>query len=136
MKTLYSQILPIKALASATVQTGATNGIAIDTGAFGNNFRDIVFTALSGALTDGTYTFTVEESDASGSGYAAVDAGRVQGTLPVYAATDDNVVKFFGVRPTKRYVRVVVTAAGATTGGVLAVQALCGSSGNNPPAQA
>lgn len=136
MRTLYSGVLPIKALASATVQTGTTNGIAIDTGAFANNFRDIVFTALSGALTDGTYTFTVEESDASGSGYAAVDSARVQGTLPVYASTDDNVVKFFGVRPTKRYVRCVITAAGATTGGVLAVLAICGAGGNNPPAQA
>lgn len=135
MRTLYSELLPIKALASATITTGATNGIAIDTGSFGNNFRDIVFTALSGTLTDGTYVFTVEESDSSGSGYAAVDAGRVQGSLPSYAASDDNVVKYFGVRPTKRYVRVVVTATGATSGGVLAVQALCGSGGNNPPAQ-
>jgi hypothetical protein len=135
MRTIYSNTLVQKALASATVQTGTTNGIAIDTGVYGNNFRDVLFVVHSGALTDGSYAVTVEESDASGSGYAAVDSGRVVGSLPTFASSDDNIWNSFGVRPTKRYVRAVVTATGATTGGVLAATAVLGSGGNGPVAR-
>lgn len=136
MRTVYNNTLAVKALATGTVQTGATNGISIDCGVFNNNFRDVMFIVSSGALTDGTYTVTVEESDASGSGFAAVDAARVQGTLPVFAATDDNVWNSFGVLPTKRYVRVVITAASATTGGALFATAVLGHGSNNPAARA
>lgn len=135
MRTLYSQALPVKALAIATVQTGTTNGLAIDTAVFNNNFRDVLFTVHSAALTDGSYAVTVEESDASGSGYAAVESWRVQGSLPTFALTDDNVWNSFGVRPSKRYVRVVVTATGATTGGVIGATAVLGGGSLNPPAR-
>jgi hypothetical protein len=135
MRNTFSGTLAVKALASGTVQTGTTNGVTVDTGIYANNFRDVLFVIHSGTLTDGSYAVTVEESDASGSGYAAVDSGRVLGSLPTFAATDDNVWNSFGVRPTKRYVRVVVTATGATTGGVLAATAVLGNGGNNPAAR-
>lgn len=135
MRSLYSQSLAVKALDSGTVQTGTTNGIAIDTGLYSNNFRDVLFIVHSGTLTDGSYAVTVEESDSSGSGYAAVDTWRVQGSLPTFASTDDNVWNSFGVRPNKRYVRIVITATSATTGGVLAATAVLGSAGNNPVAR-
>jgi hypothetical protein len=128
MRTTYSSTLVQKALASATIQTGTTNGIAIDTGVFGNNFREALFVVHSAVLTDGSYALTFEES-------AAVDSSRVVGSLPTFALTDDNVWNSFGVRPTKRYVRIVVTATGATTGGVLAATAVLGSGGNNPVAR-
>jgi hypothetical protein len=136
MRTLYDNTLVQKALASATVQTGTTNGIAVDCGVFSNNFRDVLFVVSSGTLTDGSYAVTVEESDASGSGFAAVDSGRVLGSLPTFAATDDATWNSFGVRPTKRYVRIVVTATGATTGGVLAATAVLGAGGNGPVTRA
>lgn len=136
MRSLYSQSLAVKALNSGTVQTGTTNGIAIDTGLYSNNFRDVLFIVHSGTLTDGSYAVTVEESDSSGSGYAAVDIWRVQGSLPTFASTDDNVWNSFGVRPTKRYVRIVITATSATTGGILAATAVLGNGGNNPAARA
>lgn len=136
MRTTYNNTLVQKALASATVQTGTTNGLAIDCGIFSNNFREVLFIIHSGALTDGSYAVTVEESDASGSGFAAVDSSRVLGSLPTFALTDDNVWNSLGVRPTKRYVRLVVTATGATTGGVLAATAVLGNGSNNPVARA
>jgi|SRR6267142_863177 len=135
MLTVYNNTLAQKALASGTVQTGATNGLAIDTGIFGNNFRDVLFVIHSGTLTDGSYVVTVEESDVSGSGFAAVGADRLLGSLPTFALTDDNVWNSFGVRPTKRYVRIVVTASGATTGGVLAATAVLGNSSDGPVAR-
>lgn len=132
MRTTFNTTLTVKALGSGTVQTGTTNGVAIDTAVFGNNFRDLSFAILSGTLTDGTYAVTVEESDSSGSGYAAVPSRRVIGSLPSFAAADDDTVKSVGARPTKRYVRVVITATGATTGGVLAAVAVLGNGSNNP----
>lgn len=136
MRTTHNNTLAVKALASGTVQTGTTNGVAVDTGVFGNNFRDLAFVIQSGALTDGSYAVTVEESDASGSGYAAVPTRRVVGSLPSFAsASDDDAVKSIGVRPTKRYVRVVVTATGATTGGVLAAVAVLGNGSLGPVAR-
>lgn len=132
MRNLFSNAFAVKALASGTVQTGTTNGIAIDLAQGGNNFRDVLFVVHSGTLTDGSYAVTVEESDASGSGYAAVDSARVLGSLPTFASSDDNVWNSFGVRPTKRYVRVVITATSATTGGVLAATAILASGSNNP----
>lgn len=132
MRNLFSNAFAVKALASGTVQTGTTNGIAIDLAQGGNNFRDVLFVVHSGTLTDGSYAVTVEESDASGSGYAAVDSARILGSLPTFASTDDNVWNSFGVRPTKRYVRVVITATSATTGGVLAATAILASGSNNP----
>jgi hypothetical protein len=135
MLTTYNNTLVQKALASGTVQTGTTTGLAVDSDIYGNNFRDVLFIVGSGTLTDGSYAVTVEESDSSGSGFAAVDSTRVLGSLPTFALTDDNVVNSFGVRPTKRYVHVVVTAAGATTGGVLWATAVLGNGGNGPVAR-
>ena len=135
MRNVYSNTLAVKALNSATVQTGTVNGIAVDTGVFSNNFRDVLFVLTSGTITDGTYAVTVEESDQSGSGFAAVDSSRLLGALPSFAATDDDTVKSVGVRPNKRYVRVVVTATGATTGGVLVATAILGAGSNNPVAR-
>lgn len=135
MRNTFTGTLAVKALGPATSVTtggGAVNGTAVDCGIYGNNFRDVLFTVISGTLADGTYAVTVEESDASGSGYAAVDASRVLGTLPSFAATDDNVWLSFGVRPTKRYVRIVVTPTGATTGGPFTATAVLGNGGNNP----
>lgn len=135
MHTVYSNTLVRAALASGTVQTGTTNGTAVDCGVFNNNFRDVLFIITSGTLTDGSYAVTVEESDASGSGYAAVASGRVLGSLPTFALSDDATTNSFGVRPSKQYVRLVVTATGATTGGVLVATAVLSNGSNNPVAR-
>lgn len=132
MYNLYTNALVQKALQSQTVTTSVVDGAAIDSAVFGNNFRDVLFAILSAAITDGSYAFTVEESDQSDSGFAAVDSTRVLGSLPTFAQTDDNAVNSFGVRPTKRYVRLVCTPTGATTGGVLAALAILGAGSNHP----
>ena len=68
--TLHGNSVSAKALAIGTISTDtATNGTAVDTALYSNNFRDVKFVVLSGAITDGSYAVTVEESDSSGSGY-------------------------------------------------------------------
>lgn len=137
MRTLYSQGLAAKALNYAVrASNSAATGIAVDTGVFGNNARDVTFIVYTATITDGTHTVTVEESDASASGYGAIESWRVQGTLPAIVAADDNAIFQFGVRPTKRYVRLTVTDAGSTSGGAVGAVALMGSSGSNPVARA
>ncbi|OIN79762.1 hypothetical protein [Mycobacterium malmoense] len=137
MYTLYSNTLPQTALPSATVQTGDTNGATIDTALAGNNFRDVLFAITAGTLTDGSYAFAVQESDTTtDADFAAVDSARVLGSLPTFdSASDDNALKAFGVRPTKRYVRLVCTATGATTGGVLVATAILGGGSLHPVAR-
>lgn len=137
MRTLYSNSLAVLALSSATRNANAAvNGVSIDLAQYGNNSRDVVFVVTTGAITDGTHAFTVEESDSSGSGFTAVESTRVLGSLPSAGASDDNVVFSFGVRPTKRYVRLVATTAGATSGGVFSAVALLGNGNINPVARA
>lgn len=138
MRTTFSGVLPVKALATTSVTQGggAVTTSAIDCGLFGNNFRDVLFQVYSGTLVDGTYAVTVQECATSGGSYTAVDSFRVQGTLPAFAATDDTTLKYVGVRPTLRYVQAVITPTGATSGGPFTVLAVLGNGGNNPPATA
>lgn len=135
MLNTFSGTLAVKALATTTITNSAANGNAVDLGQYGNNFRDVLFVVNSGTLTDGSYAVTVEESDSSGSGYAAVDSSRILGSLPAYASTDDGVWTSFGVRPTKRYVRIVVTPSGATSGGPFTATAILAHGSNNPVAR-
>ena len=136
MHTLYSQALAVRALNYAVRSSNAAaTCVAVDTGVYGNNGRDVTFVVYTATITDGTHTITVEESDASGSGYGAVDTFRIQGSLPAIVAADDNVVFQFGVRPTKRYVRLTITDAGSTSGGAVGAVALIGAGSNNPVAR-
>ncbi|ORW20914.1 hypothetical protein AWC19_14195 [Mycobacterium palustre] len=119
------------------MQTGTTKGTAVDTAAFNNRFRDVLFAIAAGALTDGSYAFTVQESDTTTDGdFAAVDSSRVLGSVPTFdSASDDNALRSFGVLPTKRYVRLVCTATGATSGGVLVATAVLGNGSLHPVAR-
>lgn len=135
MRTIYTQSKVVNALAYAvrTANT-AVNGLAIDLAQGGNNYRDALFIFKTETVTDGTVAVTIEESDASGSGYAAVDSTRIQGTLPAVTTDDDDTVYKIGVRPTKRYIRLVATSAGATSGAGFSAVAVLGNGSNNPPA--
>lgn len=134
MRTIYTQSKVVKALAYAVrTANAAVNGSAIDLAQGGNNYRDALFIFKTETVTDGTVAVTVEESDASGSGYAAVDSTRIQGTLPAVTVDDDDTVYAIGVRPTKRYIRLVATTAGATSGAGFSAVAVLGNGSNNPP---
>jgi hypothetical protein len=137
MRTIYNTTLARIALTYAVRSANsAVNGTAVDLGVFNNNFRSVQFIITTGTLTDGAVAFTIEESDVSGSGYAAVPADRIQGTLPTTAATDDDTVFQVGCVPNKRYVRLVATTSGATSGGGFSAVAILAGGSNVPPARA
>jgi hypothetical protein len=117
--------------AAAITANGTTTSATIDT----QGFASLEFSCHSGAITDGTFTGTVYEGDASNmSDEAAVDAADLLGSAPAFAASDDNVVKKVGYRGSKRYVRIKFVQAGATSGGFLAATAVQGHARNAPVA--
>ena len=73
----------------------------------------------AGAWTDGTHTFTVQESDDNSTWAAVADADLYYDSEPVIdgAADDDQKYKI-GYKGNKRYMRVITVVSGATTGAI------------------
>jgi len=136
MKNLMGELKAISAL-DAVVLSATANGLPIDT----QGFESLVFTINVGdfATFSGSnlLTFTVEESDASGSGYAAIaagayldarnEAGAVWDRI-MDAAGDDEQAFMIGVEVrTKRYLRLVVTETGTVSVPISATAILGGA---------
>ncbi|MCV7208405.1 hypothetical protein H7J75_07015 [Mycolicibacterium canariasense] len=137
MNTLHTQSLAVLALPSGALDDDATvNGASIDLALFKNNFRTALFVVTAGAVTDGTHTVALQHS-ANGADWSDVPADRVQGGPVVVDNTKSNTVAQLGyVVGTQRYVRLKVTTADATTGGVLSAVALLAAGSTAPPARA
>jgi hypothetical protein len=123
---VLDQVVVKQSLPPAIRTNGAANGTAVDRAANGG-MQECVVLVCTGTLTDGAIAVTVEESDDGSTGWTAVPAAQLQGTLPTTAATDDNTVYEIGVRSTKRYIRVVGTTSGATSGGSFSAAVVLGA---------
>lgn len=130
--SVYNNTLAREALTSALRPTGTVQGTAVDTAVFSNNCREVMFIISTSTITNGSHAISVEESDVVGSGYAAVDATRVLGTIPTITNTDSDTFFAFAVRPTKRYVRLVTTITAGATGGIYSAKALLANGSNHP----
>lgn len=132
--TLYSHTRSVRALPITAVGiNGIRYGSVIDLGEFGNDFRNVLFVVASGAVTDGTHAFTVEES-ADGNSWTAVPAARIQGSLPSIVAADDFRADLdFGVIPDAQYLRLKVTSSGVTSGGTFGATAVLSEGAVAPP---
>ncbi len=126
MQDLYNEISVAQSLAPAA-RTASANGTGVDLA----GFDAAVVVVETGAITDGTHTIQVEEST-DNSTFTAVADADLQGTEPAIGAADDNKVYEIGYMGTKRYVRVAVTVAGATTGGVYAAHVARGRARKQP----
>jgi hypothetical protein len=125
MRDLHNNLKPSRGISPAAVLTanGTTTSQTVDRTDFGS----LEFIFQSGVITDGTFTSTIYEGDASDmSDEAVVAATDLLGTAPVFATTDDNVVKRVGYKGSKRYVRAKVVQAGATSGGFISCLAVQG----------
>lgn len=82
---------------------------------------------ITGTITDGDYTLTVQDGDDSGlSDAASVDSTLIihpsgQTALPSFDSADDNVVKRFGLVNHKRYIRVNIVSTNTTSGGTFTI---------------
>ena len=138
-RTLYSDTGDaVVALTYEAIDSdGAVAGEAIDLASLKNNFRDsVLFIIHTGAITDGTYVFSLEESDTVDDDYVAVPANRVQGAVSL-GSGDDTVVKTLGFIPGGyRYVRLSVAAADTSDGGIIGAFAVCSGASVTPAARA
>jgi hypothetical protein len=113
----FDEVLFKRSLSPASRVNGTANGVAVDRMVNGG-MQDAVLVVSTGTITDGSHAVSLEDSDDGSTGWAAVAAAQLQGSLPTIAATDDDTVFEIGVRSTRRFVRAVVVTTGATSGGV------------------
>jgi hypothetical protein len=114
---VYNRGTFIEAMTYAARTTSA-NGVTIDLTAFNGGVDGITFAAHAVAITDGTHTFSLADSPDS-STWTAVAAPFVQAPAsPVFnsSTTAGTVIKL-GYLGIQRYVRLVSTVTGASTGG-------------------
>jgi hypothetical protein len=112
----YNNLLTKQSLTPAA-RTASANGTGVDRQQTNAMFQDALIIVSTGTITDGTHTIEVQES-ADNTTFTAVADADLQGTEPAIGAADDNKIFELGYLGSKRYLRVIVTAAGTTTGGV------------------
>ena len=116
---------------AAITGNAATNGAVIDT----QGFESVTFAVQSGTITDGSFAVKIQEGDQPTLSDASdVVAGDYIGAAISFAAAANNLVKKIGYRGSHRYIRAVLTQAGATNGGVMSAVAILGNAHNNPVA--
>lgn len=115
---LYDSVVTRRSISPAVRVNGTVNGAAVNLGTTGADSAIVV--VLTGTITDGSHAVTIEDSADGSTGWAAVPAGQIRGTLPTIISTDDDTQFEVGITPSKQYLRVVVVTTGATTGGAFA----------------
>ncbi|MCR5856570.1 hypothetical protein [Mesorhizobium sp. J428] len=109
MRDLYSNISAVQAITPA-VKAAAADGITIDLA----GSKAVAFIVNTGAIvSSGDFGVAIQESDASGFGFAAPDAAFVDSNAPATLAADSTYR--LGYRGAKRYVRLSLTKAGGTS---------------------
>lgn len=102
-------ISPIASLGPAA-RTATVNGTGVDLA----TFEGAGVLIVSGTVTDGVHTPSLQEST-DNTTFTNVAAGDMDGTFAVLASGVNQKVGYVGA---KRYLRVVMTITGATTGAV------------------
>ena len=115
------------------VYTGDKVGAIVDT----LLFESLTYSIHVGvALTGGGFTVLLEEGDASDlTGSNVVAAGDTIGALPVFVATDANLILRVGVVGKKRYQRLTLDEDSTVTAGVIGVSAILGNPRTGPVAE-
>jgi hypothetical protein len=127
---------------AAIVDNASFTTAAVDT----KGFAHCQFLVMIGATDIALTALKIQESDASGSGYADV-TGLIYGTstdpsgatVALPSATDDNKVYAFDVhcgRGRKRYLDAVVTIGDGTVGGFVTVLAILSKAAKRPSTNA
>lgn len=129
-KDLSPQQNLVAAFAPAA-QTATVTGADIDL----HGYDSATVCVHPGTRTDGTHTPKIQEADDNGSGaagsYADVAAGDQVGT---FAAIASNTIQKVAYKGNKKWLRVVVTVSGATTGAVYGATVIRSVAGKNPVA--
>lgn len=105
--SVASSVLPL-------LRTASVNGTGVDL----RGFDAAMASVHVGTITDGTHTPKLQESD-DDSTYTDVVAADLEGSFTAATSSADETVQTVGYKGDARYIRVVVTAAGTTTGGTV-----------------
>jgi hypothetical protein len=118
-KDLYNDFTAMPVIvpaANSNLGTTPLVGTVIDR----KGYESLTYLLITGTLSDAdaTYTVLLEESDASGSGFAAVADADLLGTEAGAGFTyaNDGVTRKLGYIGKKRYTRLTVTPAAADSG--------------------
>lgn len=111
MRTDFNSNMDFAISLNIAAYTATTNGAGVDV----SNYGEVEILIAPGTRTDGTHTPKVQESP-DNSTWADVAAADLVGTA--LAAIASNTVQRVGYIGSKRYLRVVTTVAGATTGAI------------------
>lgn len=126
-RDLTGRLAPAQTLAPAA-RTASANGTGVDL----QGFESATVLFSTGAITDGTHTPKLQESD-DNSTFTDVAAADLIGSFSaVTSASGGNAVQEVGYKGTKRYIRVAVTVSGATSGGVYGATIVRGHPRNLP----
>lgn len=119
----HSELNLVRMISPAAIINGnaTTTSQIIDVSEYGT--LEVVI--QPGAVTDGTWTCSLYESDDSGmAGETAVSASDLLGSAPTLTSADANTIHKFGYIGNKRYVRFKAVQAAAAVGGYLCVIAV------------
>lgn len=135
--SMYDDTAARPSLAPAVrAANGTVTGTAVDMQGSRNYFRVAMMVVMAGAITDGTHTVTLQDSDDGTTGWVDVPSEGREGSFPVFATGQANTVARVGYLGRKRYVRASITTSGAPgtpVGGTIgAVVLLSSGSGKNP----
>jgi hypothetical protein len=95
-----------------TINPGAKTADATGAGVDLSGYASAMAIVQAGTRTDGTHTPKLQESSDDAT-YTDVDSTDLEGS---FSALTSNSVQRVGYKGAKRYIRVFVTVAGATTG--------------------
>ncbi len=128
---LHSEVQIAQCISPAAITATTTTGTTVDT----LNFDSLEYVLMTGVATmDGAFTLTIEESDASGSGFAAVSAAETLGAAVDIAIGEEDAVRRIGSIGKKRFQRAILTEDSANTTGVIGVIAILSNPRVKPPA--
>jgi hypothetical protein len=128
MRDLKSDLGATLALNPAAVAATIT-GPAIDR----QGYSGVLFIVAAGAVTDGTLTPKLQDSDDNVT-FADVAASNLNGSFADITGGSDNTIQRVGYVGEKRYSRLVISATGATSGGILSGTAVLGAPALRPVA--
>lgn len=127
-KDLYHNVLALVNIESSKI-TASTTGTAQDTAGYESVMAIVNF----GVVTDGTHTFTLQESATTTDGdFSDVAAADLMGAFTAVTSASDEVLQQVGYKGSKRYVRVKDTVSGATTGGLIGATIVLGHPADAP----
>jgi hypothetical protein len=123
--TLYNNCDVKLSLNPAARTDGTVNGTGVDLHGSTQAYRSALAIIHTGAITDGTHTFSLQDSS-DNTNFTDVADEFLQGTEPAIVSTDDNEVHVIGYTGSKRYLRVKCVTTGATSGGIFSAVIVLG----------